>query len=171
MNKTLLVFVLIFSVILSGCTRGPTTVIEKIPDVEPQTETQTIKPESTQFSAPFPNLDLANIDATENSIEIVFRNGKEAPITLPLTGSLTPGKDTICNNVVLSGKYNGAIIVAGQTVIPEGGMFTLRWDCDNLNTMPKAGDRFISDRVSFNYVSQNTGMTLTQTGAVDLMYR
>jgi hypothetical protein len=134
---------------------------------------QKLLPERTTFTAPIPNVDVAVIDRTANSVEIAFRNNKGVPITIDLgTTTLTAGTGVTCANAALTGTYNGAAIVAtgvGETAIPNGGSFLLMWDCDDLGTLPEVGAKFKAD-ISFGYHNVETQQALTQTGSVEGKY-
>jgi hypothetical protein len=137
---------------------------------------QKLLPDRTSFAAPIPNVDNAVVDRTTNSVEIAFRNNKGVSITLPLTTTLTATAPVTCANAALTGTYNGAAIVASPAVlpaiatqIPNGAGFLLRWDCDDLATVPDVGTKFKAD-ISFAYNNAETGQTLTQTGSVEGKY-
>jgi hypothetical protein len=133
---------------------------------------QKLLPERTTFQAPLPNVDVAVIDRTANTVEIAFRNNKGVPITIDGTTTLTAGTGVTCANAVLSGTYNGAAIVptgVGETQIPNGGSFLLKWDCDDLATLPDVGAKFKAD-ISFAYHNVETQQGLTQTGSVEGKY-
>ena len=130
---------------------------------------QKLLPERTSFSAPLPNVDMAIVSMEDNSVEVAFRNNKGVAITLPLTGTVSPQSGTTCNNPVVSGIYNNEPIVAGVTQIPNGGGFILKWDCDNLGSLPSTETIFNAD-LSFQYTNVETGQLLTETGTVSVKY-
>ena len=129
---------------------------------------QKLLPERTTFAAPLPNLDNAVVDATTNSVEVAFKNNKGVSITIPGTGGVTPDTGVTCANPVINATYNGAII--NSTVqIPNGANFLIKWDCDDLGTVPTTGSKFKAD-MYFDYTNVETSQSLKQTGSVDGKY-
>jgi hypothetical protein len=128
---------------------------------------QNLLPERTTFAAPLPNLDNAVVDASTNSFEIAFNNNQGVPITLPLTGSVTPAAGTTCANAALTATYNGAAVVANTTQIPNGGTFLVTWDCDDVAV--NVGDAFETD-ATFQFTNTQTTQTRSHTGTVQGKY-
>ncbi len=129
---------------------------------------QKLLPERTTFTAPIANLDNAVVSATDNSVEIAFKNNKGVAITLPLTGTVEPAAGITCANPVVTGTYLGSPL--NSTIsIPNGGTFLLKWDCTDLNPVPTAGDKFKAE-LTFEYRNVETGQTITHTGSVDGKY-
>lgn len=126
-------------------------------------------PERTTFAAPLPNLDVAKIDATGNTIEIAFKNNKGVAITLPLTGTLTPGAGTTCANAAVTAEYNGVAVVADTTPIENGGTFLVTWDCDDLTPAPEVGSKFTAE-MSFDWTNAETNQVFGHSGSVNGKY-
>jgi hypothetical protein len=133
-------------------------------------------PEITSFRAPMPNVYIAVADATDNSVEVPFRNNLGTAITFPLITNeplVIPQTGTTCNNPVLSGMYEGNPIQfessANPTVVGNGDAFTLKWDCENLNPAPAVGARFEAD-LSFKYTNTETSLSYTATGIARVKY-
>lgn len=130
---------------------------------------QNLLPEQTIFQAPLPNLDNGVVSASENSVEVAFKNNKGVAITLPLTGNLTADGSTDCTFNTISATYNGAAVVANTTSIPNGDNFLVKWDCDAPAQAVDIGDKFSAD-MFFAYTNVETGQDLSHTGSVDGKY-
>lgn len=126
-------------------------------------------PESTTFPAPISNADRALIDDQANSVEVALINNQGFPITLPLTGTVTPDASTTCANPVVTATYNGAAVVANTTQIPNGATFLVTWDCDDLVPTPDIGSRFKAT-IGFDYTNTQTTQTRSQIGTVQGRY-
>lgn len=123
-------------------------------------------PDRTTSQAPLPNVDNALIKASDNSIEVAFKNNKGVAITLPLTGTLTPASGTTCANAAVTATYNGAAVVADTTQIPNGATFLMKWDCDATGTV---GNKFKAD-MTFDYTNTETTQSLSHNVAVEGKY-
>jgi uncharacterized protein (UPF0333 family) len=137
---------------------------------------QKLLPERTTFAAPMSNVDNAIISASANSVEIAFRNNVGVAVTFPLTGSLTTGTGTTCENAVVtvSSDTDGdgdldALLATDKVENGEG--FVVNWNCDDLIPVPKAGSKFKADSLAFNYVNTETLQSKSQSGTVDGKYQ
>ncbi len=120
-------------------------------------------PDRTTFAAPISNVDNAVITqdtvAGVTQVEIAFKNNKGVAITVPGTTTVT---STQCDAAT------GAIDIVPAAKIQNGDGFLLKWNCTTADT-EEVGNKFKAD-ISFDYVNNETGQTMKQTGSVEGKY-
>ena len=121
---------------------------------------QKLLPDRTVFPAPLPNVDNAVISQSGNSIAIAFMNNKGVDVNVPIT--LADFTIKISNPA--GAPACTAMGSSKPGLISNGDSFILNWTCDF--SAYKLGSKFKAD-ISFNYVNNETGQTLRQTGSVD----
>jgi hypothetical protein len=201
MNKALLIFIILLTMtFLGGCTQKevssvPQTNFESRDTVQTTTSNTvsesnnqevTVCKSTTQaesniadllpsralFPAPMVADELV-ITAKDNTVQILFRNGLDSAITLPLTGKVEECSKSECKNPIITATYNGANrgdqVIAGVTKIQSGESFVVTWDCDDLVEVPAKGTKFSAD-LSFEYVPESTGIIQSSKGAVNAKY-
>lgn len=120
------------------------------------------------------NVDDALIDLTNGYVEIAFKNNAAVPITMPLTGSLTPEGVTVCTGgATVSAQRqlpNGTLenVAADSTIVREGENLLVRWTCTDFGSA-QVGDIFEAG-LSFAYTNTETGQQRTITGSVQGKY-
>lgn len=120
------------------------------------------------------NVDDALIDLNGGYVEIAFKNNAAVPITMPLTGNLTPEGVTVCSGTpaITAERQlpNGTLetVVADTTIVREGENLLVRWTCTDFGSA-QVGDNFEAT-LNFAYTNTETGQQRTITGAVTGKY-
>lgn len=115
-------------------------------------------PERTVFKAPLTNTDnaLITLSGSTAAIEIPFINNKGNSINISNANWVTTTSDDCSATAATE-------LVSGTNPIPNGGRFTLRFNC---TTTKAVGEKLKAD-ITFDYINLETGQTRPHSGAVD----
>ena len=124
---------------------------------------QNILPERTEFSGPLANLDNAVVNIDGHTVEVVFKNNKGMPITIPKTSSFESPQ---CTSASLDNVTNTIthVEILPNEQIANGDTFMVSWTC-NPSGATKPGDKITAD-IAFDYTNVETGQTFKETGSI-----
>ena len=119
------------------------------------------------------NKGTALIEQTDNTVEIAFQNGLNAPITITMVGTINATDSaTVCSGSGVGATKLGAngvlTVLDNTTLVRQGDTFLIKWDC-GAATGINLGDKF-SATMFFDYKSTDTGQTRSISGSVQGEY-